>query len=107
MSKPSKELRGESKVLVAFDTANPILGIAGRRRSIEGGIDLDQIEVAGDQVQGIETGFPAWIDDTVPVGVAPARGTNTNHGVAIRFTSSGSGRNIIILFVTEILTKTL
>ena len=67
------ELDREEKVRVFFDSFYPGKGDANRRRPVESAVDLDDIDILGEEDKRMEScGFLHWIDNALPVWVAPA-----------------------------------
>src|SRR5690606_39002571 len=92
------ELGRESEILQVLDARGPLRRDLGPGRTVEGGVDLDQVQVGGqvaDRVEtpllagGIHDAFPVVV---VPAGDADADGGGRGHGGNLRGKATLPGR---------------
>lgn len=86
------EFGGEEKARIGGDAVEPVGGVIGTQRMVEGGVDFDGIEKGGEVFGFVEIfGAARGIDVAGPVGVGPACGADAESGG-----SGGIGRRVLL-----------
>ena len=75
------EFGGEDKARIGGDAVEPLRGVLGTQRLIEGSVDLDGVEEFGEISSFVEIFRTAgWIDVAGPVWIGPTGGADTKSG---------------------------
>ena len=77
------EFGGEEEARIGGDAGEPVGGVIGTERMVEGGVDLDGVEERGEIFGLVEIfGASRGIDVAGPIGVGPAGGADAESGRA-------------------------
>jgi hypothetical protein len=86
---PLVELDGKSKSRIRLGTASPGGCCPRDRGTIEGAVDLNDVEKTDEECKRIEAGrFQSGVEDTLPIWVGPSSNTDPD-GCGFRLRSDG------------------